>query len=192
MIARDKRRSAGAKKAGTKSPPARQGKPRKPTAKELALYRGLLLEKRRSLLGDMDCLAAEIASATQRDGTNTPSGTPDQLADFATDCHEMEMSVGLLASEQALLYEISEALQRIIDGTYGICEGTGQPIRKARLKARPWTRYCIEHARQREQGRHGSRRYTRHAEEGARIAAGTASWDDVGVPNLDLSEIDEG
>jgi DnaK suppressor protein len=190
MIARKKQRSAGADKADSKSAGKRQAKPRKPSAKELATYKMLLLEKRRSLLGDLDGLEAEIAGAAHRDGTSTPSSRPDQLADFATDCHEMEMAVGMLASERALLFEISEALHRIANGTYGICEGTGQPIGKARLKARPWARHCIEHARERERGRHGGRRYTHRAEEGARIAAGTASWDDSGVSHADLSEID--
>ena len=48
--------------------------------------------------------------------------------------------------------EIDNALQRIVDKTYGICEGTGKPIPKARLEAQPWARYCVEYARMLEQG----------------------------------------
>jgi DnaK suppressor protein len=55
-------------------------------------------------------------------------------------------------SERKLLGEIDDALNRIANGTYGICEGTGKPITKARLEAQPWARYSIEYARMLEQG----------------------------------------
>jgi RNA polymerase-binding transcription factor DksA len=55
-------------------------------------------------------------------------------------------------SERKLLRETDDALQRIEEGTYGICESTGKQIRKARLEAQPWARYCVEYARMLEQG----------------------------------------
>ncbi len=55
-------------------------------------------------------------------------------------------------SERKLLKEIDDALQRIEKRTYGICEGTGKPIAKARLEAQPWAKYCVEYARMLEQG----------------------------------------
>jgi len=54
--------------------------------------------------------------------------------------------------ERRLLTEIDEALRRIEEGTYGICEGTNKPIPKARLEAQPWARYCVEYARMIEEG----------------------------------------
>ena len=48
--------------------------------------------------------------------------------------------------------EIDEALRRIEDGTFGICVGTGMVIAKARLMARPWSKYGIEYARMVEKG----------------------------------------
>jgi RNA polymerase-binding transcription factor DksA len=47
-----------------------------------------------------------------------------------------------LAGEQDVLYEIQAALHRIRSGSYGLCEVTGEPIAKARLRAIPWTRFC--------------------------------------------------
>lgn len=41
------------------------------------------------------------------------------------------------------LKEIEDALKRIEDGTYGICEMCGEPIRKLRLKVKPHAKYCI-------------------------------------------------
>jgi DnaK suppressor protein len=59
----------------------------------------------------------------------------------------------LMDSARKLLVEIDDALNRITTGTYGICEGTGKPIRKARLEAQPWARYSVEYAKMVEEGR---------------------------------------
>jgi len=55
-------------------------------------------------------------------------------------------------SERKLIVEIDDALDRIENGTYGICEGTGQPIPKERLEAIPWARYCTVYASLLEKG----------------------------------------
>ena len=77
---------------------------------------------------------------------------PTHLADLGTDNYEQEFTLGLLESEGILLKEIDEALERIERGTYGTCLGTDKPIGKARLRARPWAKYCIDYARMVEQG----------------------------------------
>jgi len=77
---------------------------------------------------------------------------PTHPADVGSDTFEHEFSLGLLESERALLSEIDQALERIDKGAYGICLGTGKPIDLARLKARPWAKYCIEYARLIEKG----------------------------------------
>jgi len=59
--------------------------------------------------------------------------------------------------DRQLLREINVALAKIRDGTYGICEGTGKPITKARLEAKPWAKYSIEYARKMESRMMGSR-----------------------------------
>ena len=48
------------------------------------------------------------------------------------------------------LYEIEQALARIENGTYGICDETEEPIEPERLRAIPWTRLSIEGAELRE------------------------------------------
>ena len=66
---------------------------------------------------------------------------------------EIKEFAALLAQERRqphgreTLREIDEALERIKDGTYGICLGTGEPINKRRLMAIPWAKYSIEHAK---------------------------------------------
>ena len=51
-----------------------------------------------------------------------------------------------------MLLEINDALKRVVENRYGICEGTNNPISKARLEASPWARYCIEYAIMVEKG----------------------------------------
>src|SRR5262249_20334406 len=65
-------------------------------------------------------------------------------ADSATDEFDHNMALSQLSAEQDALFEVEEALQRILKGTYGLCEETGKPIPEERLKAIPWTRFARE------------------------------------------------
>jgi DnaK suppressor protein len=119
---------------------------------ELEEFKEMLLEKRKSLVGDMNGMESEALRLNRQDAGGDLSLMPDHPANIATDNFEQEFTLGLLESERTLLNEINEALERIDGGTFGICLGTGQPIGKARLKARPWAKFCIEYARKRELG----------------------------------------
>ena len=55
-------------------------------------------------------------------------------------------------SEKKMLKEITDALGRIGEGTFGVCEGKGESISKARLNAIPWARYCVACAELKEKG----------------------------------------
>jgi RNA polymerase-binding transcription factor DksA len=65
-------------------------------------------------------------------------------ADSATDEFDHALALRRLSAEQNALYEVNEALKRIFDGSYGVCEQTGETIPAARLKAIPWTRFTRE------------------------------------------------
>ena len=119
------------------------------TRKELEEFRQMLLEKRREILGAMSGMQDEAISAK---GAGNLSSLPTHMADVGTDNFEHEFTLGLLESEQALLREIDEQLRRIDEGTYGICMGTGKPIPKARLRAKPWAKYTVEYTRMLEKG----------------------------------------
>ena len=135
------------------APVPTNGKPKKNQAglnsRELEHFRELLLDKRRELVGDMSHMEREALRSAS--GTNL-SNLPMHMADMGTDNYEQEFTLGLVEKERVLLREINQALAKIQDGTYGMCEGTGKPINKIRLEAQPWARYSIEHARQMERG----------------------------------------
>ena len=63
------------------------------------------------------------------------------VADSAVDEFDHDLALGRLSAEQDALYEVEEALRRIGNDTYGVCEETGRPIEASRLKAVPWTRF---------------------------------------------------
>jgi RNA polymerase-binding protein DksA len=113
------------------------------TAKELRHYKELLLEKRGELIGDV---AAMENAALQAHGGNL-SNLPIHMADIGTDTYDQDFMLGLAEAERKQLREIDEALMRIRDKTYGVCQMTGKPIPKARLNAKPWAKYTIEAAR---------------------------------------------
>jgi DnaK suppressor protein len=66
------------------------------------------------------------------------------LADRASDEYDNGAMFGQFSTDQDAIFEIDEALRRIANGTYGICEVTGKPIPEDRLKAIPWTRFSKE------------------------------------------------
>jgi RNA polymerase-binding transcription factor DksA len=126
---------------------------RKLTPKQLGKYRQILLDKRKELLGDMESMEETIFQ-----GSGELSSMPMHPADIGSDNFEQEFSLGLMAEGKKILAEIDRALQRIEDGSYGICEGLGIPIETPRLEAIPWTRYSLEYARKLEKGRSPSSR----------------------------------
>jgi RNA polymerase-binding transcription factor DksA len=116
--------------------------------RELDRYRTLLLGERTQLVGD---LAAMENQALRSSGGNL-SHMPIHMADLGTDTFDQDFMLGLAENERRRLREIDEALQRIHNGTYGVCVMTGKPIPKARLDAKPWARDTIEAAREVERG----------------------------------------
>jgi len=115
-------------------------------------FKELLLEKRREILRNVSEFEDEALKKSRLDASGDLSSMPIHMADLGTDNYEQEFALGLMDSERKLLREIDLALVRIENKTYGICEGTGKPIPKARLEAQPWARYCVEYARLLEQG----------------------------------------
>ena len=135
-----------------KPPAPREQKAEPLTPAELDRFRLMLLHKREEILHNVVEIEGETLKKSRLDASGDLSSMPIHMADLGTDNYEQEFALGLMDSERRILQEIDAALQRIQDGTYGICEGTGQPIPKARLEAQPWARYCVEYARKIEEG----------------------------------------
>lgn len=119
---------------------------------ELEEFREILLKKRAEILGDMTGLQSEARVSTESESSSS-SSMPIHMADLGSDTWEQELALSFLENNRTLIREIDDALIRIRDQTYGICLGMNKPITKARLRAKPWAKYCIEYARRLEMGR---------------------------------------
>jgi len=122
------------------------------SAKELREFKLLLSAKRTELCGDVERLTAEAFHHVE-EGGNERSAMPIHMADLGSDNWEQDFTLGLIDTERLLVTEIDEALKRIDEKTFGICVATHNKISLARLRAKPWAKYCIEYARAREEGR---------------------------------------
>jgi DnaK suppressor protein len=106
-------------------------------------YYKLLLELRIHVSSELDLHTADTLKHSSRE-ENGESSYGNHQADAATDSFDHDFALSLVSSEQDALNEVEEAIRRIKDGTYGVCEVTGQSIGKERLEAVPFARYSIE------------------------------------------------
>lgn len=74
-------------------------------------------------------------------------GSGDHLADSASETYLRELDGGLEENAEHLLVEIGAALERIDEGTYGLCSACGRQIDEERLEAVPYATLCIEDKR---------------------------------------------
>lgn len=108
-------------------------------------FRETLLTERARIEAALENLRNENPGSVEEE---TGEETSDQhLADTATAMHDRELDYGLTENEEDLLKSIDAALQRIEEGTYGICSNCGKPIGEERLEALPWTDLCIDCAK---------------------------------------------
>ena len=102
------------------------------------------LKRFKELLGEGRVELTKITDATKERATMVVS--PDDLADevdLASTESDQSMSLRLRDRERILLHKIDKALEKIEDGTYGVCEQCGEDIGAKRLEARPVTDLCI-------------------------------------------------
>ena len=122
------------------------------TEVDVARLREILLRKREAILVNVGEMEAEALDHSRSEASGDLSSVPIHMADIGTDSYNQDLALSLADGERDLLREVDAALNRIADGTYGFCEATGQPIAKARLKAMPWARFCLEYAKKLEAG----------------------------------------
>jgi RNA polymerase-binding protein DksA len=114
------------------------------TKTECAKYRRILETERDRVLQTVNRGVKIIQHEDGESETGAGRAHSNHMADQGSDEFEYETNLKLSATQIAHLREIEEALQRIEDGTYGICEKTGKLIGKARLEAIPTARLSIE------------------------------------------------
>lgn len=128
------------------------------TAKKAVLEKPLTKKELEKFKARLEELRAEV-SGRIRDRANTARvddvNELTEEIDQANRATEEAFNMRLLDKEVKLLREIDAALRKFDDGTYGICEGTDEPIERRRLEARPWTRYSVAYKEQLEREKKG-------------------------------------
>jgi len=112
--------------------------------KELAEFKKIVLKKKEGILEEIKHISDDTLKKSQKDASGDISGYTYHMADVATDTYDREFSLGLASNERKLLYDLDDAIKRIEDGTFGICEECKSLITKTRLRAVPYARLCVK------------------------------------------------
>ena len=104
-------------------------------AAKIEFFKNVLLDEIRVLREE----AGKTVSEMNSDTTNFPDPN-----DRATQESDRNFELRIRDRERRLINKIKEALERLEDGTFGICEVCEEEISEARLKARPVTTLCID------------------------------------------------
>ena len=112
--------------------------------KEMAEYKKLLLNRKGDVMDAIDHASEETIKKSQKDASGDISGYTYHMADVATDTYDREFSLGVVSTERKILIEVADALKKLEEGVFGICEGCKLPIAKTRLKAIPYARLCVK------------------------------------------------
>jgi DnaK suppressor protein len=105
------------------------------SAKDLKRFKKLLEEHRAAIL-------AKARKTMEEESNFDTDDLPDEI-DQASSEYAQSMAFRLLDREKLLLMKIEKAIQRIDDGSFGLCERCEEPISVKRLEARPVTTLCI-------------------------------------------------
>jgi RNA polymerase-binding protein DksA len=119
------------------------------SSKDLKHFKETLLAKRAALVGDSNHLEEE---AVRKSKDEAATMDISNFADLGTDNYEQEFDLGVLESHGETLREIDEALERIENKSFGICDACSKPIPKGRLTAMPHARLCIACRNKHEEG----------------------------------------
>jgi DnaK suppressor protein len=132
-------------------------KARKLTPVFLEKQKQKLIELRDHILDQMQGVAQDSLRSNGDSSGGSAFGM--HQADAGSDAYEKDFALSLLSQEQDALYEVEEAIGRIDNKTYGVCEMSGESIPKARLEAIPFARFTVECQQQVEKSQRGRSRW---------------------------------
>ncbi len=115
---------------------------------EMKPYKEMLIQLRSRLRGDVAAMASSALTKSTDTMQTESNSIPSHIADIGSDTFEQHNTLRLLDNDGEVLDEIEVALERIEDGVYGSCNECEHKIPKTRLKAIPYTLYCVKCASQ--------------------------------------------
>ncbi|WP_287152860.1 TraR/DksA C4-type zinc finger protein [Candidatus Solincola tengchongensis] len=118
--------------------------------KKMAAFKKILLREKEILEKQYRDLEQGNLLASQSDFSGEMP-FEEEYAASGTSTFERERDLSLSENVKDLLQKVNEALERIENGTYGICEMCGLPIPEERLEALPYANLCISCKQKEEQ-----------------------------------------
>lgn len=106
--------------------------------KELKHYEEMLLKRRQAMLKDVESIEEEEAGAAEG-----LSGHSIHSAERGTDRSAHDVSLGCMESATDEIQAIDDALARLREGSFGICDTCGEQISRPRLAAIPYAQLCL-------------------------------------------------
>lgn len=120
--------------------------------REMKKFEKMLLEEREKLVGSI----RNIEDASRHESGRQSAGDLSSYAETGTDNFELETALNIASAESERLMVIDECIERIADGTYGVCEKCEEDIPRKRLEVFPSARYCVACQSQREKEQSGN------------------------------------
>lgn len=117
---------------------------------DVEVFKRMLHERKGDILDSLQQITEDTQKKSQKEASGDISGYTLHMADVATDNYDREFSMGLASNERELLYELNDAMKKIEEGTFGVCEDCKGFIAKGRLKAVPYARLCVKCQEKRE------------------------------------------
>ena len=105
-------------------------------------FKQILLEKRNEIRNDLNVLESHSMNSTSAESSGDLIYS-DHMSDLGSASMEREKAFMFASRDGAYLEQLEEAIQRLEDGTYGICRVCGTKIPQARLEAVPTTKICV-------------------------------------------------
>ena len=112
--------------------------------KKAEYYKKRLLAKQDELL--------RLVSKSEKDGREADEEATQDIADKAANSYTKEFLFHQSDENRRLLQLVNEALERLKNGSYGLCLACHEDVQLKRLEAVPWARHCIECQEKQEKG----------------------------------------
>ncbi len=102
-----------------------------------------LLDRQEELRRTVDTLNRRSFDESEQSSVQELSSYDNHPADLASETFEREKDLGLIGNEQVFLDRVGRALEKLDEGTYGVCDVCGGPIGEGRLEAMPEATRCL-------------------------------------------------
>ena len=106
---------------------------------------------RKRLIAKQEELQRQV-SKSEQDGRQIDEDTTQDIADKAANSYTKEFLFHQSDDNRRILQLVSEALERLKNGSFGLCVACQEEVQVKRLEAVPWARHCIECQEKQEQG----------------------------------------